>query len=88
MYIPFVLIVTVTVFAVQLLACFRCRTILRYAPVGCLGVAEGLLWGFFYLVKPAFSVYIIGLIGLYWLGAGCVAWLVYGIVRFVQKRRK
>lgn len=85
---PLVLIAAIVILILQLLLCFRCKNILRYAPLGVLGVMEAGSWSCFYLVRPGFYAYIIGLIGLYWLGAGVLAWAIYGIVQLVQKRRK
>ena len=88
MYLPFVLAVGVAVFVVQLVLCLGCRNVLRFAPVGVLAMMELGLWGSFFLIRPGFYAFYFGMVGLVWLAAAGLAWLIFGIVQLVQKRRK
>ena len=81
-------ILIIVFFLLQSWLCFRCRIdFLRWLPVVFAGILEGILWCSFY-VKPRFSAYVIAVNGLKLLSALLLAWIIYGIVNYVQKHRK
>ena len=88
MYFPVAIVIALVIFGVQLLLCIRCKNVLRFSVIGVLTALEVVLWGYFFLIRPGFYAYLLGLLGIFWVAGAVLAWMVYGIVQLVQKRRK
>ena len=97
MALPFVLTIGIILWVLQLVLCFRGRRmLLKLLPLILGGVLDAVCW-LVLLVDSRWaclpygagmSAYILGLLILLWLAAAVFAWLIYGIVKGVQKRRK
>ena len=74
-------------FALQLVLCVYCRNWLRYALLCFLGGLELALWGSFFLIRPGFYTYYIGILGLFGLAAVLLAWGLWTVVQRIQKRK-
>lgn len=96
MVLPLVLVIATVIFAVQLLLCFRVKHPWRKPLlVYLMGGYELLCVLVFFLGKVlerqemlSFTTFILGYMGCYWAAAAVLAWVVYAIVKTVQKRRK
>lgn len=96
MILPLVLVIAIVIFAVQILLCFRVKHPWRKPLLVYLtGGYELLCVLGFFLGKVmeqeemlSFTAFILGYIGCYWAAAAVLAWIIYGIVKTIQKRRK
>ena len=96
MFLALFTIVCLAVFPVQMLLCFRCpKRWIKLVPLvsivvvilGCLFMAYYPVW-IFSGEDGRLAAIIAAGIGVYVLLSDGVAWLIYGIVHFVQNRRK
>ena len=91
-----VLCFAVIVFVIQLFLCFVSqKEWQRFLPLSLAVGFEMLCWTAFFVGRVigmeatiSFPAFVLGYIGAYWTGAPLVAWAVYAIIQFVQKRRK
>lgn len=97
MLISLFVILLVGTFALQLLACVKGKNVLQRAiPVMVLCVLEVLCWILYFwamaYMKETFgstlSAWIAAVIVLFLMAADALAWLIWAIVKLVQKRRK
>ena len=96
MFIPLALILAIAFFAVQLLLCFKGKNKWAKRSILLIGIAGELILWLCFLASPdpmlepgiAFTAYILAAVGLIWLAAMLLAWVVYGVVKTIQKRRK
>ena len=87
MYIPLILGAGAAVMLLQLFLCFRCTTYFRYVPMFLLTALEMALWCCFFLVRPGFYTYYMGIVGFFLLVAVLFAWAVWVIIQCIQKRK-
>ena len=92
--------VSVILFIVQLLLCLCGRKKwLKWLPGALIGILELVCWGMYGLavtevlgeihsIEMAFTGIVFGMTGLYFAGGVVLAWVVYGIIRLAQKRKR
>ena len=94
MYGPVVAAVTIAAFVWQLQICFSGKRRTRFLPLailgGCILVLTAFTWVGTRLGMPSapFGAAIMAILLMIPLSGTAMAWVVYGIVRVVQKRRK
>jgi len=87
MYSSKILWIAAVAFLVQLFLCFRYRRFFRYVPVFVLVIVEIALWTDFFLLRPGFYTFYAGILFLVCLIGVLLAWTVWSVVQFIQKRK-
>lgn len=96
MYIPMVLLFGIAVFVTQLVFCiYAKKRWIKLLPICTVGAMELLCVLVYFAGKLlhledslSFAAFIFGYVGCYWALAAVIAWVIYAIVKLVQKRRK
>ena len=94
MYIHVIFTVTIAAFVWQLQVCFSRKGRKRLLPMGILGGCILALTAFTWIgnalgmPSAPFGAAIFAILLMIPLSGAALAWMIYGIVRFVQKRRK
>lgn len=95
MFLPIVLILGIVLFAMQLMICLKGKTLWRkLIPVILMTLGDlacwSIVWFSEHITLPygaSFAAYIYALILLMLLGFLILAWLVYGFINAIQKRK-
>ena len=95
MMLPMFVVLGVTVFITQLIFClYAKREWVKWLPVGITGALCVICWLLYFLGAVShrygaeLAVWIYGIVLLMVTAIACFAWVIYSIVKVVQKRRK
>lgn len=97
MFLPFIIMMMIGIFVLQLVVCMKGKTALqRMIPLILLLVLEGICWLLYFwamaYMKETFGSTLTAWVGavivLFLIAADGLAWLAWAVVRFAQKRRK
>ncbi|MBQ8834026.1 MAG: hypothetical protein IJ001_03780 [Oscillospiraceae bacterium] len=95
MALPFVMMMALAVFAVQLVLCFKARGLwAKLLPLLAVAAADLLCWVVYFggfwadVYGAAFAAFIYGVVLAMILALDGLAWGIWGVVKLVQKRRK
>lgn len=95
MVFPLFMLLAIAAFLTQLFFCFAAKKLwIKLLPLCLAGVLDALCWLVYFfgmfseIYGGDFAAFIYGIVLLVMAGVSVLAWLVYGIVKLVQKQRK